>query len=146
AIWRAAGREVAVAGNVGTAVSSLDGLGDAATVVCEASSFQLEDTIAFAPEVAVLLNITPDHLDRHGTFEDYRDAKRAIFAHQDAADLAVLPLAQTELRSGAAHTITFGGEGADLALRDGVLEWQGRELLPAEQIALPGEHNVENAM
>ena len=76
AIWRAAGREVAVAGNVGTAVTSLaSGLHADATVICEASSFQLEDTLAFAPEVAVLLNITPDHLDRHLTLEAYRDAK-----------------------------------------------------------------------
>jgi UDP-N-acetylmuramoylalanine--D-glutamate ligase len=74
-IHREAGVPVAVAGNVGTALSSLAGkLDRAAVVVCEASSFQLEDTVAFAPEAAVLLNLTPDHLDRHGTFEAYRDA------------------------------------------------------------------------
>jgi UDP-N-acetylmuramoylalanine--D-glutamate ligase len=65
-IYREAGLPVAVAGNVGTALSSLVGsLDPVATVVCEASSFQLEDTLEFAPEAAVLLNITPDHLDRH---------------------------------------------------------------------------------
>ncbi|MCU0312916.1 MAG: Mur ligase family protein, partial [Solirubrobacteraceae bacterium] len=64
-IWRAAGREVAVAGNVGTAVSSLAGrVGAEATIVCEASSFQLEDALAFAPQVGLILNVTPDHLDR----------------------------------------------------------------------------------
>jgi UDP-N-acetylmuramoylalanine--D-glutamate ligase len=65
-IHRAAGVPVAVAGNVGTAACSLVGrvAGDA-TVVCEASSFQLEDTLCFAPEAAVLLNVSPDHLDRH---------------------------------------------------------------------------------
>src|SRR3954470_10325824 len=75
-IHRAAGRAVTVAGNVGTALTSLPGtLEPAAVVVCEASSFQLEDTEAFAPEAAVLLNLAEDHLDRHGTFANYRAAK-----------------------------------------------------------------------
>ena len=65
-VWRTAGEPVAVAGNVGTPLASLVGELDAeATVVCECSSFQLEDTEAFAPECAVLLNASPDHLDRH---------------------------------------------------------------------------------
>ncbi len=61
-----------------------------ATVVCESSSFQLEDTVAFAPEAAVLLNLSADHLDRHGTMAGYREAKLRIFARQGAGDLAVL--------------------------------------------------------
>ena len=89
AMHRAAGAPVAVAGNVGTPLSSLAGRVEAAaTVVCEVSSFQLEDAVAFAPEVAVLLNIDPDHLDRHASFEDYRDAKLRIFANQEASDVA----------------------------------------------------------
>ena len=84
-IHREAGLAVAVAGNVGTALSTLAGtLDPAAVVVCEASSFQLEDTLAFAPDAAVLLNLAPDHLDRHGSFDAYRDAKLRIFANQDA--------------------------------------------------------------
>lgn len=91
-IHREAGLPVAVAGNVGTALSSLVGsLDPAATVVCEASSFQLEDTLEFAPEAAVLLNITPDHLDRHGTLAAYAAAKLEAFARQSAGDVAVLP-------------------------------------------------------
>jgi UDP-N-acetylmuramoylalanine--D-glutamate ligase len=91
-IHREAGLPVAVAGNVGTALSSLAGsLDAAATVVCEASSFQLEDTLEFAPEAAVLLNITPDHLDRHGTLAAYAAAKLEAFARQSAEDVAVLP-------------------------------------------------------
>jgi UDP-N-acetylmuramoylalanine--D-glutamate ligase len=90
-IHREAGLPVAVAGNVGDALSGLVGrVAPDVTIVCEASSFQLEDTLAFAPEAAVLLNITPDHLDRHGTLAAYRDAKLRIFARQDAGDLAVL--------------------------------------------------------
>ena len=91
-IHREAGLPVAVAGNVGTALSSLAGtLDPAAVVVCEASSFQLEDTVEFAPEAAVLLNLAPDHLDRHGTFEAYRDAKLRIFTHQEPGAIAVVP-------------------------------------------------------
>ncbi len=91
-VHREAGLPVAVAGNVGTALSSLVGALDPnATVVCEASSFQLEDTIAFAPEAAVLLNVTPDHLDRHGTLEAYTAAKLEAFARQGAEDVAVYP-------------------------------------------------------
>ena len=79
AMHRAAGVPVAVAGNVGTPVSSLAGtLDPAATVVCEASSFQLEDSTAFAPEAAVFLNFSEDHLDRHG---DARGLPRREAAH-----------------------------------------------------------------
>src|SRR5205085_2264104 len=91
-IHRTAGVAVAVAGNVGTAASSLVGQVDReAVVVCEASSFQLEDTALFAPEVALLLNLSPDHLDRHGSFENYRLAKMRVFDGQDEQGLAVMP-------------------------------------------------------
>src|SRR5205085_7958753 len=91
-IHREAGLPVAVAGNVGTAASSLVGeAAPQATVVCEASSFQLEDSEAFAPEAALLLNLAEDHLDRHGSFESYVAAKLRVFAHQTADDLAILP-------------------------------------------------------
>ena len=83
AIWREAGLPVAVAGNVGTPLASLvGGLEADATVVCEVSSFQAEDSIEFAPDTGLLLNLSEDHLDRHGTFEAYRDAKLRTFARQ----------------------------------------------------------------
>ena len=119
-IHREAGLAVAVAGNVGTALTSLAGrLAGDVVVVCEASSFQLEDTVAFAPDAAVLLNLAPDHLDRHGTFAAYREAKLRVLAHQPPEALAVLPagLATT----GRARRVTFaspmpgaapGSEGA----------------------------------
>ncbi len=91
-MFRAADLPVAVAGNVGTPLASLVGrLEEDATVVCEASSFQLEDSSAFAPECAVLLNLEPDHLDRHGDFERYREAKLRIFANQAETGTAVMP-------------------------------------------------------
>jgi UDP-N-acetylmuramoylalanine--D-glutamate ligase len=78
AILRAAGRSVEVCGNVGRPVTALEPDPDT-WIVCELSSFQLEDVHALALEVAVLLNLEPDHLDRHGSFERYRAAKLRIF-------------------------------------------------------------------
>jgi len=160
-IHREAGLPVAVAGNVGAAVSGLVGALDArATVVCEVSSFQLEDTLAFAPEAAVLLNLTPDHLDRHGTFARYREAKLEIFARQGNDDIAVAPtaLCEGDARLGSedlggpsgdlpARRVCFGaGAGAALSLRAGELWWEERPLLRTEEIRLRGRHNVGNAM
>jgi len=126
AMHRAAGAPVAVAGNVGTPLSSLVGrVGPDAVVVCECSSFQLEDTAAFAPECAVLLNLEPDHLDRHGGFEGYREAKLRVFANQGPDDVAVVP-AGFEAIPGEAARVEF-------SIR--------REL----DTALRGEHNLENA-
>jgi UDP-N-acetylmuramoylalanine--D-glutamate ligase len=148
-IHREAGLPVAVVGNVGAAVSGLVGEVDAATtIVCEASSFQLEDTEEFAPEAAVLLNVTPDHLDRHGTFEEYRKAKLEIFARQGNDDVAVAPLGLgIEDLGGCARRVCFGeGAGAALSLSAGQLWWDEQALLRVEEIRLPGGHNVENAM
>jgi UDP-N-acetylmuramoylalanine--D-glutamate ligase len=150
AIHRAAGLPVAVAGNVGLALSRLampqTPLDPATTIVCEASSFQLEDAIAFAPEAAVLLNLAPDHLDRHGDMERYVAAKLRVFAGQRAGALAVLP-ADGFAIEGTATRITFGTTtGADLRLEGDVLSWRGEPLLPASALRLRGAHNRENAM
>jgi UDP-N-acetylmuramoylalanine--D-glutamate ligase len=118
AIFRAAGRAVAVAGNVGTPLSSIEAPEDA-WIVCELSSFQLEDVHELACEVAVLLNLEPDHLDRHGTFERYRDAKLRIF---ERARQKVVPRG-----SG------FAG-----------IQFSADDPLPAEPL-MPGLHNRENA-
>ncbi len=147
-IHREAEAPVAVVGNVGTAASSLVGTTDPeVTVVCEASSFQLEDTHAFAPEVAVLLNLTADHLDRHRTMEEYAAAKLRLFANQDAGDVAILPQTFEREISGRARRISFGpGRTAGLAEREGRLWWQDEPLLALDEISLPGAHNRENAM
>jgi UDP-N-acetylmuramoylalanine--D-glutamate ligase len=155
---RTEGRPVAVAGNVGTPLASLVGAVDAeATVVCEASSFQLEDTEHFAPECAVFINLAPDHLDRHGTLDDYLDAKLRIFANQGNDDVAVYNGDTPELRGrdlgGCARLIRFcpvEGEAADpdceVSLRDGVIFAADEPLIRADELLLLGSHNVENAM
>jgi UDP-N-acetylmuramoylalanine--D-glutamate ligase len=149
AIHREAGLPVAVAGNVGTALSGLAGsLAPDATVVCEASSFQLEDTLEFAPEGAVLLNATPDHLDRHGTFEDYLAAKLQVFARQGNDDVAVAPEdLRVEDLGGCARRVCFGtGPEAELAERAGQLWWADALLMRADEVRLRGTHNLRNAM
>jgi UDP-N-acetylmuramoylalanine--D-glutamate ligase len=128
AMFRAAERPVAVAGNVGRPLTSLDGtLADDAWIVCELSSFQLEDIHRLRPRIAVLLNITPDHLDRHDTFEAYRAAKLRIFENQTEADLAIVPRDYGVVPGGAER-----------------IEFSGDDPLPAEPL-IPGEHNRENA-
>jgi UDP-N-acetylmuramoylalanine--D-glutamate ligase len=128
AIFRAAGRDVAVAGNVGRPLCSLDGaLREDAWIVCELSSFQLEDVETLRPRVAVLLNLTPDHLDRHGSMGDYRAAKLRIFERQLPDDTAVVPRGFGPI-PGSARRVEFAAG----------------DPLPAEP-RIPGEHNRENA-
>ncbi|HEX5452447.1 MAG TPA: Mur ligase family protein, partial [Stellaceae bacterium] len=89
-ILAAAGQRVEIGGNLGTPALSLAPLGAGGTYVLEASSFQLELIGDLAFEIAVLLNITPDHLDRHGDMAGYIAAKRRIFARQGAAAAAIV--------------------------------------------------------
>jgi UDP-N-acetylmuramoylalanine--D-glutamate ligase len=126
AMFRAAGREVAVAGNVGRAIAGVEAPPDA-WIVCELSSFQLEDVHELRPRVAVLINLEPDHLDRHASFEAYRDAKLRIFENQVAEDTAIVPRAFGEV-PGVGRRVEFSAD----------------DVLPAEP-GLPGVHNRENA-
>ena len=116
-----------VAGNVGRALSDLDGeVEPEQLVVVELSSFQLEDIDQFRPRIAVLLNLEPDHLDRHGSFEAYRDAKLRIFENQTESDTAVVP------------------RDLDHEVRARRVEFAADDPLPAEP-SLRGMHNRENA-
>jgi UDP-N-acetylmuramoylalanine--D-glutamate ligase len=153
-LYRTGGEPVAVAGNVGTPLSSLAGEVDsAATVVCEASSFQLEDTAAFAPECAVFLNLAPDHLDRHADLDAYLAAKLRIFANQGNDDVAVYnaddpALAGVDL-GGCARRVSFchgAGPDCEVSLSEGTIFHDGEPLLAVGELGLLGEHNVANAM
>jgi UDP-N-acetylmuramoylalanine--D-glutamate ligase len=115
-IFRAAGRDVAVAGNIGIPLTSIE---PADWVVCELSSFQLEDVHELSCDVAVLLNLEPDHLDRYASFEAYRDAKLRIF---ERARARIVPRGS-------------GLEGTEFSADDP---------LPAEPL-IRGVHNRENA-
>ncbi len=154
-VFAEAGMPVAVAGNVGTPLASLAGeLDPETTVVCECSSFQLEDSKAFAPEVAVLLNFSPDHLDRHGTLDAYLDAKLRIFASQPAGATAIWDADEPVLVGaeipGSADRLRYGVECAsgDCAVRlaDGAIRDADGVLIERGDLALAGEHNVRNAM
>ena len=153
-VYRSAGEPVAVAGNVGTPLASLVGEVDPdATIVCEASSFQLEDTDYFGPECAVFLNLTPDHLDRHADLDSYLAAKLRIFANQGNDDIAIYnaddpALAGTDL-GGCGRRIAFchgAGPDCEVALAEGTIFYDGEPLLRADELGLLGEHNVANAM
>jgi UDP-N-acetylmuramoylalanine--D-glutamate ligase len=153
-LYRSAAEPVAVAGNVGTPLSDLVGEIDAeATVVCECSSFQLEDTVAFSPECAVFLNLAPDHLDRHADLESYLAAKLRIFANQGNDDVAVYnaddPFAAGADLGGCARRVAFchgAAPDCEVAVAEGTIFYDGEPLLPVAELGLFGEHNVANAM
>jgi len=153
-VYRSAGEPVAVAGNVGTPLSELVGTVEPdATVICEASSFQLEDSDHFAPECAVFLNLAPDHLDRHRDLESYLAAKLRIFANQGNDDLAIYNaddpgLAGVDL-GGCARRVAFctgAAPDCEVALAEGTIFYDGEPLLAVAELGLFGEHNVANAM
>ena len=158
-----------VGGNLGTplteaalAVHRCAGVGSAQPapfheIVAELSSFQLETIDRFHPHVAVLLNITPDHLDRHPSFAEYARAKANIFRNQTAGDFAVLNADEAPVRhvrdSLHGQRIEFSvlKEVPNGVWVDGetiVTRWNGErdELMPVRDIPLPGNHNVSNVL
>jgi len=159
-ILKEAGLPTLVAGNIGLPVVGLiDESSDNTWSVLEVSSFQLESTQEFHPSIAVILNITPDHLDRHGTFENYALAKERIFAAQDESDHVVLNADNSRAAQAAVHSKApvhwFSIEhpvkqGA--WVQDGYVVYRGaaddaiEQMLPLAKIPLKGEHNVENVL
>jgi len=157
-ILAAGGLPVSVGGNIGTpAISLVERVTRQTIVVLEVSSFQLETIQTFRPKVAVVLNITPDHLDRHRTFQTYVDAKARIFENQQSSDFAVLneddPTCGTLADRTRAQVFWFSRkkeipQGA--FVRDGkILFLDGkshREVMLISEIPLKGAHNLENVL
>jgi UDP-N-acetylmuramoylalanine--D-glutamate ligase len=174
-LFATAGRPVRVVGNIGVAVTSVAGrVAPDEELVVEVSSFQLEDIHAFRPAAGVFLNLTPDHLDRHGTMERYLACKAKLFANQGPEDVAVLNLADPAVaglgaelaaRAGGPRVAFFSVAGAAPAaagavnvaagnavqqpeawVADGWVFLQEEPVLPVSDIRLPGPHNLENCL
>jgi len=159
-VLAAGGLPVQVGGNIGVPVIALvEGAREDGWSVLEVSSFQLETTFIFRPQIAVILNITPDHLDRHGSMESYVAAKEKIFAQQTAEDALVLN-ADDDVAKGAAaraksRVFWFSRrkvvrQGAFVL--EGTILFRAREqdaaepVMRVEEIPLKGLHNVENVL
>jgi UDP-N-acetylmuramoylalanine--D-glutamate ligase len=156
AMLREAGGDVRVGGNIGEALIGLvEGSTPETRFAVEVSSFQLEGTESFRPHVAVLLNLTPDHLDRHPSFEAYVAAKSRIFSNQTDEDWAVVnaddPLVLEQARRGRARRLLFhlrrddsgpAGDAAFFEAGEARLRLDGREesLFPLAAVRLPGLH------
>jgi UDP-N-acetylmuramoylalanine--D-glutamate ligase len=159
-IFSAAGLNPLVAGNIGLPVIDVvDQSTEAGWSVLEVSSFQLETTESFHPHVAVILNITPDHLDRHGTFENYVAMKEKIFANQTGEDYLILngddPIAQQAAGRTKSQVLWFSRSKivrCGAFLLDGKVMFRPTEqgkpipVLPLADIPLKGEHNIENVL
>jgi len=159
-ILQKAGLPTLVGGNIGVPVIELvEQSNDDNCTVLEVSSFQLESTIEFHPKIAVILNITPDHLDRHGTFENYARAKERIFASMNEHDCVVLnadnaPTAEAAART-EAKVYWFSLEypvDRGAWLQEGWLVFRAskddeiEQIMPLKNIPLKGAHNVENVL
>jgi UDP-N-acetylmuramoylalanine--D-glutamate ligase len=147
---RCAGRRVGVGGNIGTAACDLALAGGWDAVVLELSSFQLEACASLRPRVAILLNVSADHLDRHSGMNAYLAAKRRIFAKQCADDWAVLNADDPGVARLAvpAQVVRFSlvDPTAAAHLAGGALVLDGTKLLPRREVALLGDHNIANAL
>jgi UDP-N-acetylmuramoylalanine--D-glutamate ligase len=157
-IIAAGGFSTAVGGNIGTpAISLVERAKPDTVVVLEVSSFQLETIQTFRPRVAVVLNITPDHLDRHRTFEAYTNAKARIFENQQPEDFAVLNADDPTCAGLASRTLAqvfWFSRKAEVKqgayVRDGRILFRDakgqREIMLVSEIRLRGDHNVENVL
>ncbi|MCU1270843.1 MAG: UDP-N-acetylmuramoylalanine--D-glutamate ligase [Acidobacteriaceae bacterium] len=154
----ASGLKTLVGGNIGTAAISLADKATSETViVLEVSSFQLETINTFRPKIAVVLNVTPDHLDRHRTFAAYVDAKARIFENQQPDDFAVLNAddpTTVELAGRTRAQVFWFSRKAEVEsgafVRDGQVTFRrnGPEhpVMPVSEIPLKGSHNLENVL
>ena len=157
-IFRNAGRTTHVVGNIGYPYSAAGyDSEDGDMFVCEVSSFQMETAETFHPRCAAFTNLTEDHLNRHGTMENYALTKMRMFAQMTETDVAVFnaddPALEPYIGMVKAQVLTFSRKAeveSGAFVRGGVLvtRWQGteREICPAKDIFIPGPHNLENAL
>ena len=152
------GYESQVGGNIGTAAISLvaDATDDTYNVL-EVSSFQLETIQTFHPEIAVVLNVTPDHLDRHGSFDQYLAAKKRVFENQTSSDYAILNADDKQaarMADGIQVQVRWFSRQREVEhgafVRDGRILHRDdsgeHEIMPAAEIPLQGAHNLENVL
>ncbi|WP_313576944.1 UDP-N-acetylmuramoyl-L-alanine--D-glutamate ligase [Brevundimonas sp.] len=154
-VLKQAGLSVHIGGNIGIGVLALPEPTADAVYVIEVSSYQLDLTTGFAPYVAILTNVSPDHLDRHGGMEGYVAAKRRIFQAQDGEALALVGVDEEWGRKAAAdlraqgrrvETISTVDQAADIAAAPGVLTLAGAPAVDLTAArSLPGRHNAQNA-
>lgn len=157
-IFADSGRKVFVGGNIGVPfINEVESVSSDDVAVLEVSSFQLETTEAFRPQVALILNITPDHLDRHDTYEGYLQAKKKIFLNQKASDYLILNYDDLETRSLAEEAnckvLFFSRQHilkAGFCVSEGwVVKKDNTQVTPivkVEEIGIKGGHNLENAL
>ena len=158
-IFKASGRETAVVGNIGSpVVAEAAGSPKDKWLVTEVSSFQLETTESFRPVVSAILNLTPDHLNRHGTMEAYGAAKARVAANQTADDFLVInlddPQAYALAKDTAATVIPFSRktvpaagaylDGSVIKLKD--LDGTEHSICDRSELRIIGDHNVENVL
>jgi UDP-N-acetylmuramoylalanine--D-glutamate ligase len=156
-IFTAAGFDTFIGGNIGLPFSDIvQKIPENGIAVIEVSNFQLETIEDFAPDTALILNLTPDHLDRHGTFENYKKAKYRITENQATEQSLILNLEDPEIRKDNVQTdatihyfTTQDSETATSFVRDGVLIGRHGDaehaILPTTEILIPGPHNLQNA-
>ncbi len=148
AVLAAGGKRTTASGNIGTAFSAaVRESANLDVMVLEVSSFQLEHIVEFRPRVSVHLNLTPDHLDRYGSMEEYEVAKWQIFRNQTADDYAIVNV-DVRLPEIAARKITISAAGkpADYQFIDGWLVARGEQVLEQKRTNLIGQHNAENML
>ncbi len=144
-----AGFRTHVGGNIGKPLlPEIDSILPEDRVILELSSFQLQ-TMTKSPQVAVMTNITPNHLDYHKDYQEYIDAKMNLLSYQTPEDVAILNR-DNEVTAGAkvkGKALTFSRKGAaDVMLSDGIITYGGEPILDIHDIRIPGMHNVENYM
>ncbi|WP_051412083.1 UDP-N-acetylmuramoyl-L-alanine--D-glutamate ligase [Halonatronum saccharophilum] len=157
-IFNSTDKKVVVGGNIGRPlIQDLPYLNQDGVVVAEVSSFQLEEIKDFRPKVSLVLNITPDHLDRHGSYEEYIKAKRRLLMNQESGDYTLLNYDDPIVREFANYTkgkVIFFSQREDV--EEGVylkedmvisnINNQVQELIKVEEIGIKGPHNLENTL